>query len=216
MNLKGWNIEAFCSAMPAVAVAASPANAPGGKAAWRAAAEAMLRARSPAARKQHAQMLARWVVQAAQASGAERVGLYSPIGAETETRELANALLVSGLALCYPRLRPDGSSMDFAEATGPAALQPRPRSRLLEPTGPVVAADALDILVIPCLALTPQLIRLGHGGGYFDRYLPSVRADCLRVGVASAQCVWDWAPVQDHDQRLHCALVEGGVFGPAS
>lgn len=199
-----------------IALSPQPEPLPPDKAAWRACAGQILRNRNPQVRKAHADMLQRVVLQLAEARGARLVGLYSPLGAETETRDVANALLVQGIALAYPRVLPDGSRMDFARTTGPAALVPRPRSRVLEPAGAVVDAAELDLLVVPCLAVNPQLVRLGRGGGYFDRYLPMLPASTWTVAVVDSGCVWPWAPVEAHDRGLQWACTERGLCGPAT
>jgi 5-formyltetrahydrofolate cyclo-ligase len=206
------------SDVPAIVLepASQPDPVPADKAAWRALAGQVLRNRSPQARKVHAEVLQRVVLQLVEARGARLVGLYSPIGAETETREVANALLVRGIALAYPRVLPDGSQMVFARSTGPAALVPRPRSRTLEPAGPVVTPAELDLLVVPCLAVTPQLIRLGRGGGYFDRYLPQLPDSTWTLAVVDADCVWPWSPVEPHDRGLRWACTSRGLCGPAA
>lgn len=204
------------STVQPISLAPLPTPLPNGKAGWRAAADQVLRGRSPQQRKQHAEALQRAVLQLVADRGARRVGLYSPIGAETETRDLANALIVQGISLAYPRMRPDGSAMDFAEATGPAALVPRPRSRLLEPAGAVIAPQDLDIVVVPCVAVTPQLVRLGRGGGYFDRYLPQLPASTLTIAVVATGCVWPWTPVESHDQAVQFAITEAGLRGPVA
>jgi 5-formyltetrahydrofolate cyclo-ligase len=216
MPTPNWDRQTLLAGLAAATVVENPASLPVDKRGWRAAADAVARARSPMQRKQHAQALGQAVLRLVQASGARTVGLYSPIGAETETRELANSLLVHGIALAYPRLRSEGPLMDFATTTGPAALQQRPRSRLLEPAGPVIAPEDLDLVVIPCLAVSPALVRLGHGGGYFDRWLPGLPATALRLGVVPAACVWPWQPIEGHDQAMDLLCTEQGLCRPAS
>ena len=197
--------------LPQAVAQPNPEPAPQDKRAWRAWADQTQRARSPQVRKQHALVLAQEIVQLAVARGAQIVGLYSPLGAEVETRDLANALIVAGIQLAYPRVRPQGEAMDFALAAGPAALQPRPRSRLLEPIGPALLVEKLDLLVIPSQAVRADGARLGRGGGYFDRFLPQVRADALTVAVCPAACVVDWQPLEAHDQALALVCTETGL-----
>ena len=204
-------LRAAWQPLPVAHAGATPLD----KAAWRALAEAILRARPAPARRAHATRLAAEVVALATALQARRVGLYSPIGAEVETRDLANALLAQGIQLAYPRMHPDGQGMDFADSAGPNALAPRPRTRLLEPTGPVVDPTDLDLVVVPALALRPDLRRLGRGGGHFDRYLPKLRPGAVTVGCAAAACVLDWTPAEPHDVALTCAVPEAGLYGPA-
>lgn len=197
-------------------LAVAPAGTvPHDKAAWRALAESILRSRPALLRRAHASRLATEGVALAQALGARRVGLYSPVGAEVETRDLANALLAQGILLAYPRMLPDGVGMDFAECAGPTALAPRPRTRVLEPVGPAVDPTGLDLVVVPALALRSDLRRLGRGGGHFDRYLPNLRPDAVTVGCAAAACILDWMPPEPHDVALNCAVTEAGLHGPA-
>lgn len=195
-------------------LAQAPAT-PSDKAAWRSLAESILRSRPAPTRRAHAVRLATEVANLATALHARRVGLYSPVGAEVETRDLANALLAQGIALAYPRMHPDGQGMDFADCSGPTALAPRPRTRMLEPVGAVVDPAELDLVVVPALALRPDLRRLGRGGGHFDRYLPKLRPGAVTVGCAAAACVLDWTPPEPHDVALTCAVTEAGLYGPA-
>jgi len=192
-------------------LAPAPEPWPATKAAWRAVADARLRARPAQDRRAHALILAKEITALAQTVGARRVGLYSPIGAEVETRDLAYALRASGVLLAYPRLRSDGSTMEFADCAGPEALTGRPRSRLLEPTGAALLPQELDLVVVPSLALRSDLKRLGRGGGHFDRYLPTLAAHTLTIGSAAAATILDWSPVEGHDIALHCVCTEAGL-----
>ena len=189
----------------------SPTPQPQDKRTWRAWADGVQRARTAQARKQHAQVLVAEVRELATQIGARIVGLYSPLGAEVETRDLANALTVLGVRLAYPRVQPDGAAMDFVLASGPAALQPRPRSRLMEPVGEPLPPKDLDLLVIPAQAVRPDGKRLGRGGGYFDRFLPALRSDAVTVAVCPAACVVAWQPVEPFDQALGLVCTEAGL-----
>jgi 5-formyltetrahydrofolate cyclo-ligase len=52
---------------------------------------------------------------------------------------------------------------------------------LLEPTTPPVDPGVLDLVVVPGLAFDREGYRLGHGQGYYDRFLASVWAETLGV-----------------------------------
>ncbi len=203
--------RAAVTGLPRAMEAASPDPQPQDKRAWRAWADSLHRARSAQARQQHSRVLVTQVTQRVAQIGAHVVGLYSPIGAELETRELAHALLLQGVQLAYPRVRPTGEAMDFALTTAPAALQPRPRSRLLEPVGPALAPEQLDCVVVPAQAVRPDGKRLGRGGGYFDRYLPLLRANAVTIAVCPAACVVAWQPTEPHDQALDLVCTEHGL-----
>lgn len=205
--------ETALASLAPVALVAAPAV---GKAACRAAAQAVARALPAPIRGRHADSLAQVVATLCDQLGASTVGLYAPIGAEIDTRPLANRLLVDGVALAYPRLGQEPGAMDFAASAGPSALRSRPRSRILEPEGAVVAAEALDVVVVPALAVDGSLRRLGRGGGYYDRYLPRCRPDAVVVLVAPAGAVFAWTPVEAHDVGGHVVVTERGAFGPAS
>ena len=199
------------SGLPKATERPLPDPQPQDKRAWRAWADGQQRARAMPARQQHAHVLVAEVTRLAAQLNARIVGLYSPIGAEVETRDLANALIVQGVQLAYPRVRPNGEAMDFVLADGPAALQPRPRSRLMEPVGPALLPTQLDCLVIPAQAVRPDGKRLGRGGGYFDRFLPHLRADAVTIAVCPAACVVAWQPLESHDQSLQLVCTESGL-----
>jgi 5-formyltetrahydrofolate cyclo-ligase len=188
----------------------------GDESGWRALAEAALRSRPDPIRRAHALCLAEVGLGAAQALGVRRVGLYSPVGAEVDTRELANRLLAHGFLLAYPRLRPAGDALDPAACDGPTFLAPRPRTRLLEPTGPVLDPRELDLVFVHALLVRTDLARLGRPDDLQDAYLAGLRPECVVVGVTAAACVLDWTPRSPSDRRVTAVCTEHGLFGPAA
>ena len=68
----------------------------------------------------------------------------------------------------------------------------------------------LDVLVIPLVAFDVHCNRLGHGGGFYDRYLQHYQG--LRIGVAhECQKVKDIDP-QPHDIPLDIILTEKTIY----
>ncbi len=198
---------------PALTLAHVAAPAPMDKPGWRALARRLRRASTT--RHQHGAVLAEALAAFAVASDAQLVGLYHPIGAEVDTRPLANALLAAGISVAYPRLRADDVSLDFVACAGPSALVTRPRSRLMEPAGPALDSARIDLLVTPALAVNAALVRLGQGGGSYDRYLPTLRDDAVVVAAVAAACCLPWGPVHRHDRAVQLVCTEAGLFAAA-
>lgn len=66
-----------------------------------------------------------------------------------------------------------------------------------------------DVVLVPCVGYTAQGVRLGYGGGYFDRWLqahPGVTA----VGLAWSQSRCEFK-TQPHDVPLSLIVTEQGV-----
>ena len=68
-------------------------------------------------------------------------------------------------------------------------------SRYVEP-------KRIDIMLVPGLAFDKHGNRLGQGGGFYDRYLPYVRQDCLTLGIALDEQVIESVPHGTNDQRV--------------
>jgi len=73
---------------------------------------------------------------------------------------------------------------------------------MLEPAAelPVMDPAELDVVLTPGVAFDRRGGRLGFGGGYYDRFLPTTPA--LRVGVTYDHCLADELPCSAHDQRM--------------
>lgn len=78
----------------------------------------------------------------------------------------------------------------------------RHRFGMLEPAAdlPQVDPTTLDAVLVPGVSFDRRGGRLGFGGGYYDRFLPTTSA--LRVGIAFDQCLADDLPCGEHDQRM--------------
>jgi 5-formyltetrahydrofolate cyclo-ligase len=71
---------------------------------------------------------------------------------------------------------------------------------------------AVDVVIVPGVAFTPDGGRLGQGGGWYDRFLASVRPDCTSIGVGFDPQVVDVLPTEPHDIRLDSIVTESGAM----
>lgn len=129
---------------------------------------------------------------------------------EPSTRPLLELALAQGKTLCVPRTGPDGF-MEAVPITGLEQLAPA-RFGLLEPAPGLPALDPgqLDLVIAPCLMAAPDGLRLGQGGGYYDRFLPRCR--CPVVLLCPAALVERELPTESHDRRADFVLTEQGFL----
>lgn len=101
---------------------------------------------------------------------APSVAAYLALPGEPDLGLLIASLRDGGCHVALPRLA-DGGGLTFAEFTGELAPGPPTSSGLQipEPTGPAVNLADIDVLLLPALAVDLEGIRLGQGGGYYDR-----------------------------------------------
>ena len=69
-----------------------------------------------------------------------------------------------------------------------------------------------EILVVPCLGFGPGGVRLGYGGGFFDRTLASMQPRPVTVGVSFAHGFLPMLRAGPLDTQLDAMLTEDGVM----
>ena len=92
-----------------------------------------------------------------------------------------------------------------------AALVPGERGNLEPETDEYSQLDSIDLALVPGRAFTQSGIRLGRGGGHYDRMLAKLSGDCLLIGVGFSLQVIDEIPRQPHDVLMHAVVTQGGL-----
>ncbi len=89
----------------------------------------------------------------------------------------------------------------------------RHRLGYLQPTAdaPVLADEAVAVVLVPGLAFAMDGSRLGHGAGYYDRLLARLGDGVVRVGVTDGFIVGG-LPTDAHDVPMTHLASEAGVF----
>lgn len=174
----------------------------------RRAIRAQRRTRTPKQRAAAASALADVVTSIPEVAGADVVGLYASRDGEPDTCELMRRLAEQGKRVLLPVLGA-GLARDWADYTGPDDLLERAPGRPPEPGGPTLGPDALrlaDVVVAPALAVDSRGVRLGQGGGWYDRVLTHVRPGVKVIAAVFPDEVYDAVgrplPIETHDIRV--------------
>ncbi|MFL6023824.1 MAG: 5-formyltetrahydrofolate cyclo-ligase [Marmoricola sp.] len=140
---------------------------------------------------------------------AATVAAYVSVGREPGTGVLLDALAAAGKRVLLPLLQPD-NDLDWAVYAGPGSLASARRG-LLEPLGAPLGPDAVagaDVVIVPGLAADPTGLRLGRGGGSYDRALARVPAGTFTCVVLNDDELLDAVPAAPHDRRVGAAATE--------
>jgi 5-formyltetrahydrofolate cyclo-ligase len=147
------------------------------------------------------------------------VTAYVPVGSEPGGPDLPDALVAAmprGAVLLLPVLLSD-LDLDWGRYTGRGALVAAGRG-LREPPGERWGVDAVataDLVIVPALAVDRYGIRLGRGGGSYDRALARVPAGTLTVALLHDGELLDRLPAEPHDQPVRAVVTPGGGLQPA-
>nr|WP_184989272.1 5-formyltetrahydrofolate cyclo-ligase [Sphaerisporangium rubeum] len=140
------------------------------------------------------------------------VAAYWSTGDEPATHGLIFALWKHGATVILPILRPD-DDLDWAVYDGPDSLAPGPR-KLMEPVDTPRGVDAIRtaaLVIVPALAVDPVTgIRLGRGGGSYDRALARVGPNVPTVALLHEGELVD-VPAEPHDRPVSMVALPSGI-----
>jgi len=140
---------------------------------------------------------------------AERVFCYAGTSREIDTFPLLRALLANGKALALPLCVGPGlmearliRSLDELLPGKYGILAPGPQC-------PLVPPEKLRLALVPCCTGNAFGQRLGYGGGFYDRFLGSVR--CPKILLCRERLVRQDIPLEPHDLLMDYLVTENGM-----
>ena len=134
---------------------------------------------------------------------------FSPLPGEVNIEPLLHELDAEG-RLVLPRV--DGWGLSLHRVASPGLLG-RGAHGIAEPGPdlPRATPGEIQTVLVPGLGFTEAGARLGRGGGYFDRLLPTLGA--RRVGVCFSLQVLPDLPTEEHDAPVDIVVHEGRQGG---
>jgi 5-formyltetrahydrofolate cyclo-ligase len=143
-------------------------------------------------------------------AAASTVLLTLPFGSEWDSMALLLAALERGKAVVLPRVNATARTLELCRLTEPSRdVLPGYRG-IREPQShcALIAADAIDWVLVPGVAFDTAGHRLGYGGGYYDRLLPQLRSDAARIAGGYEMQLVDRVPAAPHDVPVQALATE--------
>jgi 5-formyltetrahydrofolate cyclo-ligase len=143
---------------------------------------------------------------------AATVAAYVSLPGEPGTGVLLDALHDAGRRVILPVLLPH-LDLDWGTYRGADRLRPAGRG-LLEPDGETLGVGAIataDVVLVPGLAVSPTGMRLGRGGGSYDRALGRVPVGTFTCALLFDDEVGIRVPAEPHDRPVRAVATPSGV-----
>jgi 5-formyltetrahydrofolate cyclo-ligase len=143
-------------------------------------------------------------------AGVRTFAAYAPEDDEPGYGRIPAAFTQLGARVLLPVVPTDRRELAWAVDSG--RLAPG-RHGVLEPVGPrlgVTAVGTAEVVVVPALAVARNGIRLGRGGGYYDRALQHARPDAVVVALLFDDEFVEELPTEPHDRPVTAVITPSG------
>ena len=156
---------------------------------------------------------------------AKTIFAYISVGREVDTHALIRDMLAGGKRVCLPKC----TDLD-AEGRRIEGMPPSMEARLVKDISmlipgaygipepdvgsdfPLIEPEEIDLLLMPCMACDSGCGRIGHGAGYYDRYLDLIRPDCGCLALCYEELIAERLPMEEHDRRVDAVITEEHVY----
>ncbi len=183
--------------------------------AYRAARHAF----APELRKKANKLILAKLAASATLARAKTVLIYAATDVEVNLDDLIGSLTRAGKRVAVPRLTKTPGVMTLWAVRHVDALVAADGAKVRTPditrAVPIEPHD-VDVALVPGVAFTATMGRLGQGGGYYDRLLPRLRADAAKIGIAFDVQIAASVPIDDHDVPMDAVLTETAAMGNAA
>ena len=128
--------------------------------------------------------------------------MFAPTPTEPDLDLLWDLGLLEYHLVSYPRC--EGDVLSFRPIL---ALSELVRERFgIRAPAPGQRLEQLDLIVVPGLAFTDQGVRLGRGAGFYDRFLFTIPATTVKIGVCFESQRISEIPHEFHDVKMDAVV----------
>lgn len=135
----------------------------------------------------------------------EMVMSYMALEDEVNLERLHYLLNRKGIKLCFPVVEQDAINAYMSHRFVRGSFN------ILEPKdGILIKKEDIDIIVVPCVGFDKSANRLGHGQGYYDRFLKDYQGK--KFSVAFELQKLDKIDADENDIKMNRIITEKGVY----
>ncbi|ACT94936.1 5-formyltetrahydrofolate cyclo-ligase [Dyadobacter fermentans] len=137
------------------------------------------------------------------------------------SREIDTFFIIESFRIAFPAMRiaapyivPGTREMEHYLVT-PSTHLVLNQWKIPEPdplTAEKIRPEEIDIILVPLLAFDRKGYRVGYGGGYYDRFLPQTRPDCIKIGLSLFEEVEAIEDIDGYDIPLDACITPGRLY----
>lgn len=136
------------------------------------------------------------------------IALTISVFPEVDTWKLIEQLWVRGKRVVVPKCLHKVKAMDFYELTSFQQLRSAPMG-LFEPDENLTkkwSNTDIDVCIVPGIVFDRRGYRIGYGGGYYDRFLPSFIGKT--ISIAFHEQLVEEVPFEAHDIAIETLITD--------
>jgi len=139
----------------------------------------------------------------------KNIGGFYPFGSEINLTELYK---IASKNWYLPRIEAYGNQMRFFPYKDGDILEEN-KYKISEPLPSAeINPEKLDLIIIPALMTDQNGNRIGYGAGFYDRYLPLLKKDCLKIVPLPEALFAKNLPHDRHDFPVDIVVTESRVY----
>ena len=139
------------------------------------------------------------------------VCFYVGMPTEVNTRPMIERALLSGKKVLVPLVDLENKELKLKEIRDTRTDLAPGTMGILEPLKDRTRdaeVGEVQCCLVPALAFNTAGYRLGHGGGFYDRFLSKLSRETRTIGLAFSFQVLPELPLKDHDLAVDIVLTE--------
>lgn len=147
---------------------------------------------------------------------ARTIFCYMSTEREVQTDKIISQAILDGKRIAIPRCLGNGimESRIYFEDDRTYPLESGTLG-IREPKieSPLIDASEIDLAIVPCLSCDKEGNRLGHGAGYYDRFLSGKSGDKIKkVCLCFSKLLANFIHIDDNDIRMNVVLTEENTY----